>query len=149
MPEKIYWDSNVFLAFLQNEEGREAACRARLKSAELGEILIVTSALTIAEVIWLKGEPRLTEDKAETLNNFFQKSSIRSVNLDRKIAQDAQRLVWESKIRPKDSVHVATARHYGCSILETFDNDLILKASVLDGLDIRQPPDPPQGALDI
>ena len=106
MPDRIYWDSNAFLAWLQNETDREAACRDTLDAAQRGEFLIMTSALTLAEVLWLKGAPKLTEDKADLLNRFFRRSSLRVVNLDRRIAQRAQRLVWESGIRPKDCYYL-------------------------------------------
>lgn len=149
MPDLIYWDSNAFLAWLQNEEGREAACRDTLDAAQSGAFLIVTSALTLAEVLWLKGAPRLTEDKADLLNRFFRRSSMRVVNLDRKIAQRAQRLVWESGIKPKDSVHVATALQYECPILETFDAPLIAKGLDLEGVEIREPQPAAQGTLGV
>jgi predicted nucleic acid-binding protein len=149
LPDKIYWDSNAFLAWLQNEAEREAACRDTLDAAQRGDFLIVTSALTLAEVLWLRGAPRLTEDKANLLNRFFRRSSMRVVNLDRKIAQRAQRLVWESGIKPKDSVHVATALQYECSILETFDGPLITKGLDLEGIEIREPQPAAQGTLGV
>lgn len=149
MPDRIYWDSNAFLAWLQNERGREAACRDTLDAAQRGDFLIVTSALTLAEVLWMKGSPRLTEDKAELLNGFFRRSSLRVVNLDRKVAQGAQRLVWERGIKPKDSVHVATAIQYECPILETFDRPLIQKGLDLEGILIREPQPALQGTLGV
>lgn len=149
LPEKIYWDSNAFLAWLQVEAGREAACRDTLDAAQRGDFLIVTSALTIAEVLWLRGGPRLGDDKAEILNRFFRRSCLRVVNLDRKIAQSAQRLVWESGIAPKDSVHVATALQYECPVLETFDAPLIKKGLDLDGLEFREPQEAAQGTLGV
>lgn len=149
MPERIYWDSNAFLALLQNEAGREAACRDTLDSAQKGDFLIVTSALTVAEVLWLKGAPRLPGDKADLLNRFFRRSSMRVVNLDRKIAERAQRLVWESGIKPKDSVHVATALRYDCPILETFDGPLIARGLEIEGIEIREPRPAAQGTLGV
>lgn len=149
MPDRIYWDSNAFLAWLQVEKSHEAACRDTLTAAQNGEFMIVTSALTIAEVLWLRGAPRLTEDKAEILNRFFRRSCIRVVNLDRRIAQKAQRLVWENGIKPKDSVHVATALQYHCPILETFDAGLITKGLDLDGIEIREPQRAAQGTLNV
>lgn len=147
MAGKLYWDSNAFLAWLQNEPGRDAACRDTLDAAIRGEFLIVTSALTVAEVLWLRNGPRLSEEKADTLNRFFRRSCIRVVNLDRDTAQRAQRLVWESGIKPKDSIHVATAQRFGCPILETFDEPLINKGRSLDGIEIREPRPGKQASL--
>jgi predicted nucleic acid-binding protein len=149
MAGKIYWDSNAFLALLQGEQGREAACRDTLDAAQRGEFLIVTSALTLAEVLWMRGGPKLAEQKAETLNRFFRRSCMRVVNLDRDTAQRAQRLVWETGIRPKDSIHVATAQRYECPVLETFDAPLIAKGRDIDGLEIREPQPARQGTFGI
>lgn len=149
MLSKVYWDSNAFLAWLQNEPEHEAACRDTLQAAQSGEFLIVTSALTIAEVLWLRGGPKLGEDKAEILNRWFRRSFIRVVNLDRKTAQDAQRFVWENGIKPKDSVHVATAVQFECPVLETFDKPLIKKGLDLDDLVIREPMPAAQGSLNV
>ncbi|MEM1285390.1 MAG: type II toxin-antitoxin system VapC family toxin [Pseudomonadota bacterium] len=149
MPDKLYWDSNAFLAWLQNERGREAACRDTLTAAQSGEYIIVSSALTIAEVLWIRGAPKLSEDKADVLNRWFRRSFFRVVNLDRRIAQRAQRLVWENGIKPKDAVHVATAFQYGCPILETFDGQLIAKAADLEGVHVREPQPAKQGSLNV
>jgi hypothetical protein len=51
--ELIYWDSATFLAYFQQEEGRVDLCRGTLERAEMGEVCIITSALTIAECLWL------------------------------------------------------------------------------------------------
>lgn len=149
MTKKHYWDSCAFLAWLQNEAGREAACRDTLERARKGEILIVTSALTIAEVLWTKNGPRLGQDKAEKLNRFFKRSSIRVVNLNRKIAEASQKLVWNDGIAPKDSIHVATAIEYGCDVLETFDTDLLKASGKIAGMPIKEPEPATQGSLGI
>lgn len=149
LSDRFYWDSNAFLAWLQNEPNREAACRDTLDAAQRGDFLIVTSALTLAEVLWMRGAPKLTEQKAAILNKFFRRSCMRVVNLDRRIAQRAQRLVWESGIKPKDSVHVATALQFECPILETFDEPLIKKGQNFDDIIVREPQPATQGTLGV
>ena len=149
MADKIYWDSSAFLALLQAERGRVQACSDTLQAANDGKYLIVTSALTIAEVLWMKGAPKVTEDKAKIINQFFLRSSIRVVNLDRRIAQSAQRLVWSNGVKPKDAIHIATAQKYECVIFETFDDPLIVKSGVISGIEIRHPQPSRQGALDV
>ena len=149
MPDRIYWDSSVFLAVLQNETGRVAACRDTMESARKVPFVIFTSAFTLTEVLWLKKGPPLPKDKALTLNKFFRKSCFRVVNLNRKIAEGAQMLVWENKIRPRDSIHAATAQTYRCSALETFDAGLIAKGRTLQGMEVREPEPAQQGALDL
>ena len=149
MVERIYWDSSSFLALLQAEHGRVQACTDTLQAAKDGEFLIVTSALTIAEVLWMRGAPKVTEEKARIVNNFFRRSSIRVVNLDRAIAQRAQRLVWDNEVRPKDAIHIATAQRYDCDILETFDEPLIAKGVSVVGVEFREPQQSKQGSLGL
>ncbi len=149
MVAKHYWDSVCFLAWLQNEAGRIDRCRDTLERADSGQIAIVTSALTVTEVLWTKVGPRLTEDKARILNNFFRRSYIKVVNLDRAIAQKAQKHVWNDGIKPKDSIHLATALHVSCDVLESFDSDLLSKNGRFGSLVIQEPQCKAQGSLDL
>ena len=147
MPDRIYWDSSSFLALIQAEKGRVEACKDTLEAAKNGQLLIVTSALTIAEVLWLRDHPKVPEEKANIINGFFRRSSIRVVNVDRDIAERAQRFVWDNGVKPKDSIHVATAKRYRCGILETFDQPLISKGSDIADIDFREPQPSRQGRL--
>lgn len=147
--ELIYWDSDAFLGWLQNEPGKAELCEGTIKRAEAGEVLIVTSALTITEVLWLRGAPKITREKADILRRFFRRSFIRVRNVTRAIGELAQDLVWDHNIKPKDAIHVATALNAKAPVLETFDGGLIGKSgSVGDpALLIRRPIPPPQGKL--
>lgn len=127
MTELVYWDSVCFLAYFQEEAGRVGACQATLERAEAGEILIVTSALTLAECLWLRNVPPIPKDRADIVRKFFRRSTIRLRNVTRFISEDAQTLVWDYGIKPKDAIHVATAIEAKVSILETFDDGLISK----------------------
>lgn len=149
--ERIYWDSDCFLGHLQGETGKAAKCAGVLHRAERGDVLIVTSALTIAEVLWMRNAPRLPQEKAEVVRRFFRRSFIRVYNVTRGIAEAAQDLVWVHDIRPKDAIHVATAIHLGSDALETFDINLIGKSGTVGVplLLIREPVAPAQASLDL
>jgi len=120
-----YWDSSAFLAWLLPEPDREDACRSVLRAAEEGEIEIVTSALTLTEVIKLKGKPELKREQEKKIAEFFQNEYIIVRNVDRFVALSAQRLVWDQNLAAKDSIHVATALRYKIPVLDTFDDQLI------------------------
>ena len=149
--EIIYWDSDAFLGWLQEDDGKVDLCRATLERAQNGEVLLVTSALTIAEVLWLRGAPRITKDKADIVQKFFRRSYIRLRNVTRQVSESAQLLVWDHDIKPKDAIHVATALDARAVALETFDRGLITKSGTVGTppLIIRQPNPPKQGALDL
>lgn len=75
-------------------------CDGVLQRAERGEVLVVTSALTLAEVLWMRGGPRLPQDKALIVRRFFRKSFIRVYNVSRKHSESAQDIVWDHDIKP-------------------------------------------------
>src|SRR5262245_32887636 len=115
----IYWDSDPFLGWFQEEERKVQLCEGTIALAERGEVPIVTSALTLTEVLWLRGGPKIPEKKAEMLRRFFRRSYIRVRNVTRSVAESAQDLVWKHGIKPKDAIHVATALEAGAIALET------------------------------
>ena len=51
-PHRVYFDANVFLAYVSNEDGRAAVVRSLLAEAQRAQIEIVTSVLSIAEVAY-------------------------------------------------------------------------------------------------
>jgi len=142
-----YWDSNAFLAYFQEEAGRVDSCEAVLAEAEKGRVLIATSALTIAEVLAIRGEKRLPPTLAmkNRVSDFFKNEYVAVVNVSRQVAELARDLVWAGGIKPKDAVHVACALSIDAPIFETFDRPLIRKSKKVGGsppLIIREPPLP-------
>lgn len=124
--EQFYWDSNAFSGHLNDEGDKVAECEAVLSEAEKGHILLVTSALTIAEVLFIRpGGPRLPPEKREDVEKFFKADYITVRNVTRAIAELARDVFWDHGIRPKDAVHVATASLFKVPVLHTFDGDLL------------------------
>ena len=87
--EKFYWDSCCFLGLLQDEEGRAEQCDGVIQRAQRAEVLIITSALTLAEVLWMRKGPRIPAKKAEIIQKFFRRSYIRVHNVTRKLSEAA------------------------------------------------------------
>ena len=106
-------------------------CRGIIHNAENENVKIVTSALTIAEIIYLKGHPKITKDKSQTIKDFFKSNYIIINNVDRAIAELARELLWDyESLRHQDAIHVATAIRARILIsenivLDSFDDDLI------------------------
>jgi predicted nucleic acid-binding protein len=72
--ELIYWDSAVFLAYFQEEEGRVDLCRGTLERAGVGDVFIITSTLAIVECLWLRNAPPVPKDRADIIRRFFRRS---------------------------------------------------------------------------
>lgn len=124
-----YWDAAVFLGWLAAEPDKVGDCRPVIEAAESGAVTLVTSALTIPEVLWLKGHPekRLTPQSAQRVTAFFKHSWIVVREVDRFIAEAARDLVWSRNVKPKDAIHLATAlqRDVDYDQFDTFDAHLI------------------------
>jgi predicted nucleic acid-binding protein len=104
-----------------------------LNAAEEGKVEIVISALTIAEVLALRGKQPIPSERAETLRRFFRRQFFLTVDVDRFIAERARELVWGLGIKPKDAIHVATALSVSVSYFDTFDSGLLAKSGKVGG----------------
>jgi predicted nucleic acid-binding protein len=126
--DRRYWDSDCFLGYLQEEPDKVDLCQEVLEAAADGHIIIVTSALTIAEVLALRGRDPIPAEKRTKVENFFRSDYINVRNITRRVAEHSRSLVWDHGIKPKDALHVATALEAGLPLLNTFDLDLIKKS---------------------
>jgi predicted nucleic acid-binding protein len=126
-----YWDACAFSGYLNAEADKIVECESVLKAARDGHILIVTSALTIAEVLFIKDGPKLDPSKRATIEKFFKADYISVRNVTRHIGELARDVFWDFGIKPKDCVHVATAASTKAATLNTFDEDLISKSGIV------------------
>jgi predicted nucleic acid-binding protein len=140
--ERRYWDACTFIAYL-GDEPRAGEAEAVLRVAERGHVHIVTSALTLAEVLKPDGHKPITVEQQDKIDRFFHHTYIKVRNVDRKTAELARRVFWKCGIEPKDAVHVATALMTDVDHLETFDGKLLARSGLeVDGygpLSIREP----------
>lgn len=142
--ESRYWDSNCFLKWLKEEPDHEK-CRGVLHEAVGGKIKILTSALTIAEVIFIKTGKKITQEQANEIRYMFEEDYIEIVNIDRHVSILARELMWSYEprsLRPNDALHIACAIR-GASLtkakvinFDTFDDHLLK----LNGIIINDPP---------
>jgi len=128
----VYWDSNAFLGLINSSHEPENAvkCEAVWLAAEQGLVNIVTSTLTISEVIYTKGKKKLDPAKRNNVSNFFKASHILVRPLTREIAERSRDVVWDTPIKPKDAIHVATAAHFKIPELHTLDSGLLSQGNV-------------------
>ena len=147
--DRRYWDSDAFLGFFNEELDKQAACEAVLAGAENGKIVIVTSALTIAEVIWAKGHKKIEKTKRDLIEQFFRQPYISVQNVTRHIAEAGRSTVWDYRIHPKDAIHIATALTNSIPTLNTFDRGLLAHDRKIGNpsLIIEEPHEPHQRRL--
>ncbi|MGH8673829.1 MAG: type II toxin-antitoxin system VapC family toxin [Burkholderiales bacterium] len=127
--DRRYWDSNAFLGWLSNEKDKAEDCGAVIDAAMEGRLEIVTSALSLTEVIRKKGAKRIPKDDERKIREFFEWPWIVVRTVDRFVAERARELIWEHDLKSADAVHLATALLLKLSIMDTYDVELI----ALDG----------------
>lgn len=112
-----------------------------LEEAKAGNILIVTSALTIAEVLAMRGRLKISPERRLAVEQFFNHEYIAVQNLTRRLAEAAREVVWDYGVAPKDAIHVATAAAANVDAMNTSDGDLIKKSGLVGspGLVICKP----------
>ena len=127
---RVYFDANVFLAFVGNEEGRAGIVQALLDEARRGEIEIVTSVLSIAEVAYGAHERDhgLTEVGEEAIEQLWTPASpVTLVDVSQAVTRNARTIIREAKtqglsgFRGADAIHLATARMFGCDEIFTYE----------------------------
>ena len=121
-----------------------------IRAAEREEIHIFTSAITLTEVIKLKGKPSLKAEQEQKINRFFLNPYIQVVNVDRFLAQMARALIWEHGLHPKDSLHVATAIRFKIPYLDCYDGPMTALSGKLGNPPLKiGPPAMPQKEFDF
>lgn len=131
--ELRYWDSSCFLAWLKEEKDRVSQCGQVLDLVQSGKIELVTSTLTVTEVLQVRKKDKLPKERRSNVENLFNRPSVKKIALTLPIAKKARDVVWDHGIDPKDAIHVATAIARKAKILETFDKDLISRGNSIDG----------------
>lgn len=140
-PDRIYWDSVSYLNYLKGNHPRHNELQMIIDDWKSGAVTIVTSALTITEVLYVKiqdSEARMQIDRSreEDLRQLFEPPPhqfLTIVELNRWIAMGARELVWSYGVLPKDAIHVASALQAHVPVLHTFDGGLIKRSGTLGG----------------
>lgn len=135
-PDRVYWDACTWIAYINEErktpksdgtvENRYAMCRSVLEQAQNGQLVIVTSAFTLAEVC--KSEKAKNENSGK-LQSFLDHEFILVVQLDKNVGIKAQQIQLSglSVIKPPDAVHLASAQLANVTEFHSFDGKLLSK----------------------
>jgi predicted nucleic acid-binding protein len=157
---KPYLESSVFIAWIKGEsipqtdaEGKEIGRENRaeiakhiLSLAEAGQFHVYTSSITITEVHKGNSSKPAKAGGAETID-FFRNGFFKIIDVDRTIAESANRLCRSHRLKPYDAVHLACALRAGCDVLLTWDSDLLNITH--DGITISKPQAFGQAVLDL
>jgi len=122
----LYLDANVFIYALEGHAEYEPRVRELLSLIVAGDVLAVTSELTLAELLvkpFQTGSARL---QLAYLDAVRDRAGLRVVPVSREVLIESARLRATETMRLPDGIHLATARLERC---ETFvSNDLRLRS---------------------
>ncbi|MFA6032281.1 MAG: type II toxin-antitoxin system VapC family toxin [Myxococcota bacterium] len=117
-------DTAPLIYLIEKNEKYLDVVRAFFQSMDNGELTVVTSVLTLSEVLVqpLKhGDSRL----AQAYRNILLGSNILTVGVTPEIAEEAARLRAALNIRTPDALQIATALHEGAEYFLTNDRKLV------------------------
>ena len=123
--QRIYIDTNIVIYAVEGLAYYAAQVQPLLDAMDAAEVFIVTSELTLAEV--LVG-PIKTQNLViqQTYRSFLTTTAILEVApVTRAILENAAELRATTKLKLPDAIHLATALQYQCDSFLT--NDVVFK----------------------
>ncbi len=108
-------------------------------AADAGQIVLVTSTITVAEVLIHPLRLGAESLRDEYLDLFLHSANLELQSIDIEVAQRAATLRATHNIRLPDALQIAAAQHAGCTAFLTNDRQLSrvsnLRVLILDDLD--------------
>ena len=146
----VYWDSCVFISLIEKTPGRIDIIDELVTMAQNGELLIVTSTLTEAEIIKWPEDGISHEESNRKITDFFKNPWIVRRAVDTRVIGTTRRIRMtpQPKLQTPDAIHIATALIHEVTAFHTYDHKhLISKDGLLsdDGkhfLKISEPEHP-------
>jgi len=135
-PERIYWDSATYIDYLSGEHELRESMAMVIEDWRAGLVTIVTSALTIAEVFFVRVGGRVIRERDADIETLFNPpigARLILVETSRLTAYLARGLARDQAISPRDAVHVASALEAHCPLMHTNDEPLWAKSGTVGG----------------
>ena len=126
---RIYWDSCLFIDLVQRSGDHIVVLDQLVEAAKQEELVLVTSALTLAEVLGKRNKPSkpggptkpISPEEEQRIIDFFENPYISIRPCDRHTGQVAGTIARQFSLRPRDAIHVATALNANVPVMHTTD----------------------------
>jgi predicted nucleic acid-binding protein len=126
---KVYWDTGLFLCFLnKEEEERRRVCEDSLRHAKDGKLIIYTSVWTIVETVQprkksIPSSQKLTAQQIIKIQQMFQWDWLRKIQVDERVARKSVEISRDYGLHPADAIHAASAILFKVDALQKWDRD--------------------------
>ena len=119
--QRCYLDANAFIYYAELHPVLGAPVQAILERSVAGKLTVVTSELTLAEVLVL---PFKLDEKAQIAGYeqlLQDRTGFELIPVSRKILLESAKLRAATGCKLPDAIHVATAQSANCTCLVTED----------------------------
>ena len=128
----VYWDANIFLAWLNNEIASHPkeemdGIQEQLTLLKKGQLHLATSVITFTEIL----ESGVPTNARETLDKLFQRRNYHKIDVNSRITdisheirnyyQHQKAVDGLPTVTTPDAIHLATAIYFDCDTFHTFD----------------------------
>ncbi len=146
---RIYFDANVFLAFVSDEPGRAAVVEEQLRQSQAGSVAVLTSTVSIAEVAYgaeEKSQQSLDVDIEARIDGLWAPGGpVTLVEASRLVLVTARSLIRSNlalgygRLTPLDAIHLATALVEKVDTMATYETNACARWATLTGLLVTEP----------
>ncbi len=122
----VYWDSAVWLAWLQNERHWPETVLAGIEDVvlhlESGKVVLITSSIARSEIF----QGRLSQEQRSQWTSIMRRSDVQEVAADSRVNDRASAIreyhqARKVKLSTPDAIHLATAVLYKADEFQTMD----------------------------
>ncbi len=112
--QRVYFDANIIIYAVEGYSPYIDQIRALMAAVNTGEIIAVTSELTLAEVLVkpLKDQNPAIQQAYRTF--LTPTAAFDVVSVSRRVLEDAAQWRATTKLKLPDAIHLATALHHQC-----------------------------------
>lgn len=118
-----YLDANVFVYAATGEESKAVPSQKILQKVAEGNMDAYTSILTWDELVWAVKKKLGNDYAKEEGIKFLAFPKLKLISADAAVIAEAQRLVAEHKLDPRDAIHAASAIKNGIKDFVSDDPD--------------------------
>jgi uncharacterized protein len=134
--KKFFIDTNIFLRYLTKDDSVQfPRCRQLFKKAQDGEVLLVTSTLVIAEIIWtLASYYQVPKDQIIEKASIIVGSEVVQIP-EKDLIAEALVLYARKNVDYIDAYNAVLLKHLNLKEIYSYDQDF----DKIDGIDRLEP----------